>query len=87
MLFDDFSSVRPTECEGVPSFLILFAPPNSEGLEVIWPGVGQTIFLSGPAGTHAAGTSGTPEVRIPTTKATQRLLTNDAKLFPRKRRH
>ena len=44
--------------------LILFCSrlePNSSqwGQEVIWPRVGQTIFLSGPLGTHAAGTSGT----------------------------
>ena len=56
MLFDDFP-------RGWCSFF--FA-----GQEVIWPRVGQTIFLSGPLGTPT-GPRGTPEVRISTTKATQ----------------
>ena len=53
------------------------------GQEVIWPGVGQTIFLWGPSGTHAAGTSGTSEVRIPTKQhwCHQQQLTNDLGLF------
>ena len=50
------------------------------GQEVIWPGVGQTIFLSGPLGTHAAGTSGDSEERSGSQQQ-QKRLTNDPNLF------
>ena len=52
----------------------------ARGQEVIWPGVGQTIFLSGPLGTHAAGTSGDSEERSGSQQQ-QKRLTNDPNLF------
>ena len=53
---------------------------RERGQEVIWPGVGQTIFLSGPLGTHAAGTSGDSEERSGSQQQ-QKRLTNDPNLF------
>ena len=71
--------VMTSRMEGLRKGKIVFFVIQ-RGQEVIWPGVGQTIFLSGPLGTHAAGTSGDSEERSGSQQQ-QKRLTNDPNLF------